>query len=333
MMFFVFLFLSGCTPPISTNTVSSTPTQSITPAPTETPSPSITPLPTIPTITPTFDISTITTATPAPESECPKENLAIIPDFPNCDNTGCFGGQYHERISNYLNAGGVLEELEKKKLPAKFIDLTGDGLKELIIIEPGIVFIDGCKNGEYTLLMELEGTQRTPYISDVVDINMNGIPEIFITNSERHAFSSIRVFEWNGTEFVSLIKNSSGNDVLGSTAFDYQITDTNKDGVKEIVATDNALFIPDNLPGVPLRTRTIILSWNGKNFVVTSIEYSPPEYRFQAIQDADEYTVHQQYEQALDLYQDAIFNKELEWWSPERQEHETYTSLNSYFIP
>lgn len=331
--------LAGCIPltPSPTEetpipTLSQTPTQTARPTSTATVIPSSTFIPNTFTITPTFDVSTIVTVTPAQAEVCPPENPKLAPNFPGCNDTVCYGETYHEAILNFLNAGGTLDKLEKRWGTAE--DLTKDGLKELLRSENGYSLIYGCNNGRYEILMEYKGTQRTPYISDVVDINGNGIPEIIILNAERHAFSSIQIFEWNGEEFISLIKRSGPgyvSDVIGGTAFEYKIANINNDGVKEIVAIDNELFGYENLSGQPLRIRTTILGWNGTNFVVLSDEHSSPQYRFQAIQDADRYARNGQYKQALSLYQSAIFNDRLEWWSKERQEYEVYTSLNSYF--
>jgi len=66
---------------IDTATPSPIPTTTSTLPATETPTASITPLPTIPSFTPTFDVSTIVTVTPAPKAECPAKKPDIKPDF------------------------------------------------------------------------------------------------------------------------------------------------------------------------------------------------------------------------------------------------------------
>ena len=57
-------------------------------------------------------------------------------------------------------------------------------------------------------------------------------------------------------------------------------------------------------------------------FIRQPIEYDEPKYRFQAIQDGDYATENGNYEKAIVLYQDVISNKNLEWWSIERQKYE-----------
>ncbi|HSM71454.1 MAG TPA: hypothetical protein VK851_07920 [Anaerolineales bacterium] len=91
------LFLTACagTPPIPQPiTVSETPSPAHTSQPSSTPTITITPLPTIPTFTPTFDVSTIVTVTPAPKAECPEENPELVADFSVPDKDSCESGGY-----------------------------------------------------------------------------------------------------------------------------------------------------------------------------------------------------------------------------------------------
>ena len=47
--------------------------------------------------------------------------------------------------------------------------------------------------------------------------------------------------------------------------------------------------------------------------------FGPPQYRFQAVEDADWEVINGEYKKAFSSYQDAIFDNKLGWWSPERQ--------------
>ncbi|MBI5954671.1 MAG: hypothetical protein HY865_23690 [Chloroflexi bacterium] len=339
--------LNACTPsalPPATETV--IPTATATFSPTSTPTlstPTITPLPTIPTFTPTFDTSTIVTVTPAPKAECPKENPELIPDFPYCYNGDCSGGPYHNATLNYLNAGGALDKLEKKHW-GTIQDLTGDEIKEIARSDNGYFYVYGCREHKYMVLLKIEGTQNTPSLDNVVDLNGNGLPELIVSNYERRAFRSIRIFEWDRNEFRSLIEgkfisysnNPEGEtikyDWLGGTVLTYKTTDTNNDGVKEIVAIDEVPYDPSDISsGIPWRDRTIRLEWDGINYTVGTVEYTPPQYRFQAIQDADIYVKKHNFEKAFLLYQDAIFDKELDWWSRDRKEYESKLALEMWF--
>ncbi len=346
---FVFL-VSACAPattatqPNLPNAAAASPTLGATPSltptrlPSQTPTMTITPLPTIPTFTPTFDVRSIVTATPAPKAECPKENPEVIPDFPYCNEIGCSGGPYNEATLDYLNAGGTLDKLEQKRW-GTIKDLTGDGLKEVALSDNGSLFIFGCEDGKYQIFLKSDGTQNTPDLDYADDINGDGIPELIVSNFERHDFHSIQIFEWNGFNFTSLILNKivdyQGNminiDWVGGTGFNYKISNFNVDGLKEIVAIDQIPYDSgDLMKGLPWRNRTVTLGWNGKNFIILNSDLGPPQYRFQAIQDADIAASNGNYDKALGLYQTAIFNKTLDWWSKQRKVFEAYNIYNLF---
>jgi len=63
-------------------------------------------------------------------------------------------------------------------------------------------------------------------------------------------------------------------------------------------------------------------------FSLTKTEYALPEYRFQAVQDGDRATLAGEYNQALNLYQQAITDIKLEWWSQNRRNFEIQISEN-----
>ena len=150
-------------PPILTSSETTTviPSPTATPSMTQIPMTStITPLPTIPTFTPTFDVKTIVTATPAPQVECPKEDAALKPSWNNCDSGGECYIPKSEEIANYLNSGGTLD---KVKYVGDAADFTGNGAKELLAYtNSGSFDIYGCNDGNYQMLQEFKGAQRTP---------------------------------------------------------------------------------------------------------------------------------------------------------------------------
>jgi hypothetical protein len=75
---------------------------------------------------------------------------------------------------------------------------------------------------------------------------------------------------------------------------------------------------------IPQRQRTVSYGWNGKEFVEITNEFEPPEYRFQAIQDADIAVIVENYDKAVQLYAEVISNTTLDWWSPERFTYEQH---------
>ena len=109
LFFAISLTLSAC------GTVSTQPTSpartgtpTVTPTATQTPTSTITPLPTIPTFTPTFDVSTIVTVTPALAKTCPQSNPNLSLDSGTFyeHTEKYFDDQIFNFILEYINAGG-----------------------------------------------------------------------------------------------------------------------------------------------------------------------------------------------------------------------------------
>ena len=151
----ILILVSGCAPatqstsvPIIDNTTATpspipTADATRTALPSTTPTASITPLPTIPTFTPTFDVSTILTVTPSPKAECPKENANAFATniLPQGDKP--YDDDFINRIIEFLNNGGTVSsldlELNKTNKWTGFygnlhsMDITNDGISELLI--------------------------------------------------------------------------------------------------------------------------------------------------------------------------------------------------------
>ncbi len=62
-------------------------------------------------------------------------------------------------------------------------------------------------------------------------------------------------------------------------------------------------------------------------FSVYNKFFDPPQYRFQAVEDADHAVSTQTYDQALALYQQVISNDKLDWWTTERMEYILYAEV------
>ncbi|HEX9333563.1 MAG TPA: VCBS repeat-containing protein, partial [Anaerolineales bacterium] len=336
------LFLAACgqTSPITQTlpvpfvdnaTLTPSPTPTNTSVPTATATATITPLPTIPSFTPTFDARTIVTVTPAPPASCPKEDPNIVANF---------SGPYlygYDDILVYLNAGGTLTQLATTNQWDKIVDLTGDGLSEVGFSGLARYDILGCKDRIYQDLLYLDGEFGVE-LADILDLNKNGIPELIFYSFSRYGYAEVYIFEWDGSTFRSLIDlgtdPSTGAviDAVAATTY-YKLKDMNGDGLKEIVVVyDNkelcgGLRGLDFCDGTPTRKQITTLGWNGKNFINLKPEnYGPPEYRFQAIQDGDRQARYGKYSEALSLYQEAIFDEQLKWWSPTRSEYEIKTN-------
>jgi hypothetical protein len=307
--------------------------------PTSTPRPP-TPLPTIPTFTPTFDASTIVTVTPALRAECPKENPEIAPDFPKCYPEGSCVVVISDEVLGYLNSGGTLDKVTpvaSRSGIEKIIDITGDGVQELIMQSYVTYHVIGCKQEKYEILLQTDPYVFSSELADVVDLNENRIPELIFYSFSRYGFAEVYIIEWDGNKYRSMIDigidTFTGKviDVVPATEY-HELIDMNGDGLKEIVIVYNVnelcygLGGLDFCDGTPAREQITTLGWNGKNYVpLEQKSYSWPQYRFQAIQDGDQQARDGNYVEALSFYQAAIFDDRLEWWSPEREVYEIYT--------
>ncbi len=338
LFFAISLTLSACgtafTPPTQTVTPTVTPTATQTPTSTST----ITPLPTIPTFTPTFDVSSIVTVTPAEKAECPKEDPSVTSKFANSDNNEYYEVYNPSEILDYLNAGGMLDQLQNSNL-GKVIDVTGDGISEFIYYY-GIWRYDilGCKDGIYQDFFNFTGDFGVE-VAQILDLNRNGIPEIFLYDVIHYGYVDIYIFEWDGNMFRSLI--DAGLDTMDNSPIDWvyateyhELINTNGDELKEIIAIFDVNQLCGGFgsfcDGTPLRKQTATLKWNGKNYVIKNMDNSLAQYRFQSIQDGDWQISYGNYEEALSYYKSAVSDKKLEWWSPEREEYERYTYMTQY---
>jgi hypothetical protein len=197
-------------PVVDRATSTSSPIPTNTSVPTETPTATITPLPTIPTFTPTFDVSTSITVMPAPKAECPRENPNFMPTFPIRTDQNFFIENSIESLQ-YLNAGGeLIRATERLSLafhgnPPIPEDVTGDNTPELVFVdyaeEPKLhIFL--CDSGQYRDILPDISDNLTGYSTaiqaTVNDLNRNGISDILLrTSCSRDLFcTSLFILEW-----------------------------------------------------------------------------------------------------------------------------------------
>ena len=340
----ILILVSGCAPttqatPVSvidnaTATPSPIPTATQTALPTETPTASNTPLPTISTFTPTFDVSTILTVTPAPKTECPKENNSLKPNFKFDDNSI----DIEQEILKYLNNGGsiqtIIDELSKIypdphriNNAYAFTDVTNDGVPDLIFDGFPISYSDvspiyhtfyilSCRDKQYSLFSGKDtiGTALFNTIYKIVDMNKNDVPEIIVYNNKCSGGGCYSFFigEWDGKAFIDLAPNIG---LEGIT--DGRIQDTNNDGSLELI-----LFGGLHIHEPTWRSEIHTYMWDGQNIVEQPVEFSQLVFLFQVVQDADTSVTVGKYDKALQLYEETISKKKLEWWSAERQKIE-----------
>ena len=347
--FLVIIFLlSACGQPAPARVIeNATPTPSSLPAntssPTRTPTASITPLPTIPTFTPTFDVSAIVTVTPAPKVECPKIDSTIsikdyLPEkleYPSPDTTA--------KILDFLNIGGDGQSLIARLQQIYpdggeyrggygFYDVTGDHIPELLFVEInyfGKPIVFSCQNGRYEQLFVLSGDYDFwDYTFEIDDLVKDGIPELIVTGTVGASIplSKIYMYKWDGQTFQIL----GTLEILALRKI--EIRDLDGNGTEEVSFSGDNPTCTSCSNFIPQRQRTITYGWNGNKFVEITNEFEPPEYRFQAVQDADAAVIIGKYEKAIQLYDEAITSGELKWWSPERLIYEQHIANPVYMF-
>lgn len=145
----------------------------------------------------------------------------------------------------------------------------------------------------------------------------------------------LSIYTWDGQDFQSVARIPWGDQTIDILLMDsvHEITiqDIDHNGTIEVsmsggIASKNDIYAI----GLPWREATNTLAWNGSYFVLSYIDYTPPEYRFQALQDADREMGYGIFDKAQSHYQDVIFNENLDWWSKERKEYERYNSIHSF---
>ncbi|MFZ6027977.1 MAG: hypothetical protein ACOYYS_09690 [Chloroflexota bacterium] len=289
-----------------------------------------------------FDISYVATRTPLSRAQCPAVDPSKKPAYQKYETM--FGLLPNEAgLLEQLNAGvsgeAIFADLagssgnESYHLMER--DLTGDGIPEVVVY--GSIF--GCVGGQYQLLWARFGTDPGDWIAAIADMNLNGIPEIITQmrmGENLMSETSHVILEWDGSTFQNLIVQPDfvswynnggvqGNEIrmngippAGGVYDKVEIADVDGNGTRDLIISGGLGSSMDELTHGPWRWEKDVYTWNGQGFVLQSIEVEKPTYRFQAVQDADMYFYAGRYDVALDLYQQAVFSDQLDWWSPER---------------
>lgn len=289
------------------------------------------------TPTATFNPWGIRTRTPAPAAACPQTTPGLL-EIPNFFDRRYRSSDEERVVLGYLNSNGPgnLIEAQKKLGPSDpnapvfaYLDLTNDGVPEIVLGITGF-YIFGCKDGSYQTLFRLppDGLLFPPGISLAPDANRDGVPEFILqTTRDKLGGHGYKIYEWNGQEFSSLLVPEppeyyeDGEISLLAPDGKIDFRDLNGDGIKELVVTDGIPIGTVFHDGLPWRIETRVYQWNGSQFIFTRRSFSPPQYRFQAAQDADRAVLAGDYAAALDLYQEVIYNTGLDWWTADRKKY------------
>jgi hypothetical protein len=222
-------------------------------------------------------------------------------------------------------------------------DLTHDGVPELIFSYGWSFYILGCQNQQYRTLLSLEpdGLQ-SPAIGEITDANRNGVPELtLLVYIGSQGGKDYRILEWDGSHFGDVIENWLEPETEGVPSVYLRVNsygrigteDINQDGILEY-RVDVRTAVWDTFRfGIPWREETQYFRWNGTHYVFEHSHFSAPEYRFQAVQDGDRAMLDENYDQALDLYQQVIFSDQLKWWTAERYNQISEAYFNTLTLP
>ncbi|PKN93352.1 MAG: hypothetical protein CVU44_10710 [Chloroflexi bacterium HGW-Chloroflexi-6] len=282
-----------------------------------------------------FDNNTLT------NSEKSREIELLILDFLND------GGSPDSVINTFIQ--NFMQDSEDNEEHTRFFqkDITNDGIPELII-DYTLLYVFGCKEGKYSTVLKIDPGGLLAYsgIFLVQDMNLNGVPDLVINEWRGDINFYIpqvyRIMEWDGTKFKDLItqpdftsRYGAGGAHKGGVSIDgawtyekpstnnIEITDLDENGTQELILRGGLPTQFDSQLRGPWRAETNIYSWNGEGFVIYDVIPTPPEYRFQAIQDAEYAFFDEEYEKAIELYQDVISNDALKWWSTDQWFHES----------
>ena len=329
--------------PIVTRTKSSTPTKTHTPTLTITPEPTATIVP-----PKSFDVSTIKTITLAVPANCPAANPNLMFDVKelvkqdDVDREGIPGEMDFDLLLRFLNDGispdKIVSQLQKD-YPNFFenyfvADITGDGIPELTFPYMTGIQIIGCKNNQYEVLtgFYFDSSLLSIYFLDVDDLNSDGLAEIAVwfDGCLGGRCPYFQIFAWNGIEFVDLTTFHCHGDL--QTPYSLVLQDIDKNGTSEVIFQYRSGNIPTGLyTEYPERTETITCMWNGSQFVLADHEFGKPYYRFQAVKDGGYQLGFHNYDQALALYKQAIYDKNLEWFTDDRNLLAYWTYLQNIF--
>jgi tetratricopeptide (TPR) repeat protein len=255
-------------------------------------------------------------------------------------------------ILDYLNAGGTRQPLVQYLQLANINynvlqqDLTNDGVPELLV-EEGDLLIYTCRDRTYALAADLPTYGgSSPFVLATMDMNRDGMPEVVVSRGEDGVVDvafDYQILEWDGQAFLNLVAppdsenpyRESSRTTDGWIAIEggwftndtpwkpqWTIHDTDNNGTLELVLQGGISANWEAEMHGPYRVLTTVYAWNGSHFVLRSANYTAPQYRIQAVQDADYDTLMGQYDQAQALYQQVISSHQLDWWSQAREDYE-----------
>jgi hypothetical protein len=292
-------------------------------------------------VTPLIVVLQFTPTPPLSEAQtCPKPGsptAQFVPD--GLDDT------FEQQILDFLNAGGSPERLasairalaipfrsyQKEYLEVTFNliqqDLTGDGIQELILSSGFTGFYQGesveaaihglalaCRGGSYQRIRFF----RFAEVLRTGDLTGDGLPELLVQQERSAVDGWLYVYQWQGDDLHQLTvdRTERFGDRVGvwiepEWAVPLQgleLRDADRDGKLEVLFNRPAYPLSETrlARSGPRRDRREVWGWNGTSIGLERWEHSPPQYRFQAVQDGDDLTRFGDLDRALTSYRRAI---------------------------
>jgi len=165
------------------------------------------------------------------------------------------------------------------------LDLTGDNTPE-IAVSLSELYIFGCRSAQYVPLLkeplpDIANSCDAPVIEHVLDMNMNGRPEVLV-HTYFLPYDLWQVLEWQGDTFRNILSAPGPDEYFQGRAFVHvdtsaghvELSDTDGDGITELLIyggfSDNpALIAPDDPWPIAIQT----YAWDGSVFSQKSVEY------------------------------------------------------------
>lgn len=272
----------------------------------------------------------------------PTPNYAACPApaAPTLANRPATGREMSADITRFLAEGGTAAALDQALRTEWDVlgdtgvvrgeaDFTGEGIAEVLVSytapdDGGTLLIFGCLNGLYMPLYQSITGGPAPELIELGDMNYDSRPEVLfasyecsIENPEDCEYRT-QLLNWLPSDgrFVSLL-NTPVNGPQPPTA-----NDVDNDNVLEVVMREDN---PGTAATGPLRTGVNIYDWNGTNYVLSIVQLDPPRFQIQVVQEADRAFARQDAEQAITLYNLALSDTDLRFWTNDEP-----TTLKAY---
>ncbi len=258
---------------------------------------------------------------------CPAAANVALPGEPSGFTT------YPEVIVQYLSAGGAPTILEARLRAWGAItdygglvradrDFTGDGVPDVLIVAldpfntefpyPGDLFIFGCENGAYRLLLQAGHASKRgiPLIYSADDVNGDALNDLVYAVQvcdSTPCRTQLEIVSWNLAlgSFTSLLAEP-----VGGAGIELAMEDEDGDGLYELAITDRG---DGSQEAGPVRVYTTYLRWNGSLYATAEVVPWPLEYRIHFIQDGDAAQRQGDQVTAVENYERALGDDLLNW--------------------